>query len=118
MIVYTPEQEYIINQELDWFLNSNEQIFQYDGKAGTGKSFVMNEMVKRMGLNPLNEIAAMSFIGSASILMRMRGLLNAKTIHSWLYDIQEVPLRDKYGKIIMDNLLNVPVKVPKFIPRD
>ena len=118
MIVYTPEQEYIINQELDWFLNSNEQIFQYDGKAGTGKSFVMNEMVKRMGLNPINEIAAMSFIGSASILMRMRGLLNAKTIHSWLYDIQEVPLRDKYGKIIMDNLLNVPVKVPKFIPRD
>ena len=116
-MLLNPEQEFVINNATDWFYNNNEQLFQYDGKAGTGKSVVMNEIVKRLGLDPVREIAAMSYIGSASILMRMRGLLNAKTIHSWLYEIEEVPMRDQYGRIMMDNLLNVPIKIPKFIPR-
>lgn len=116
-MVFNKEQEFIIDQAQKWFY-SNDQLFQYDGKAGTGKSVVMNEIVRRIGLDPLIEIAAMSYIGSASILMRMRGLLNAKTIHSWLYDIEEVIMRDKDGKVMMDQLLNVPLKIPRFIPRD
>lgn len=117
-MIFNPEQEYIIDEATKWFYNSNEQVFQYDGKAGTGKSVVMGEIIKRMGLDTVREIAAMSYIGSASILMRMRGLLNAKTIHSWLYDIKEIPMRDEYGRVMMDNLLNVPIKIPKFIPRE
>ena len=119
MITPNIEQEYVISSAVDWKLHNNmEQIFQYDGKAGTGKSYIMNEIVRRLGLNPINEVAAMSYMGSASLLMRMRGLLNAKTIHSWLYDIQEIPMRDSSGNIMMDNLLNVPIKIPKFVPID
>lgn len=118
MFTFNPEQEFIINEAVKWKHDRTNRLFQYDGKAGTGKSVIMNEMIKRMGLNPVNQIAAMSYIGSASILMRMRGLLNAKTIHSWVYDIQETVLRDENGRIMMDQLLNVPIKVPRFVPRD
>lgn len=118
MFSFNPEQEFVINEAVNWGNDKFNKLFQYDGKAGTGKSVIMNEIIKRMGLDPINEIAAMSYIGSASILMRMRGLLNAKTIHSWIYDIQETVLRDANGKVMMDELLNVPIKVPKFTPRD
>jgi exodeoxyribonuclease-5 len=62
------------------------------------------------------EIAAMSFMGSASLVMRMKGLINAKTSHSWIYDVKPVPMRDKNGEIVLDKLLNVPILIPKFIP--
>ena len=47
--------------------------------------------------------------------MRMRGLINAKTIHSWIYQVQEVNARDEKGNVVIDTLLNVPIKIPKFI---
>lgn len=116
MFTLNYEQAFVVEEAVKWYLNSSEQVFQYDGKPGTGKSVVLNEIIQRLGLNPLTEIASMSYIGSASIVMRMKGLVNAKTIHSWLYDVDEVLMRDENGKPIMDTLLNVPIKKPRFIP--
>ena len=31
MIQFTDEQEELINQAINWFLNSSEQVFQYSG---------------------------------------------------------------------------------------
>lgn len=118
MIIFNEGQERVINAALDWYYNSPEQVFQYDGPPGSGKSVVLNEIIKRLGLNPLIEVAPMSFIGSASLVMRNKGLWNAKTAHSWIYNVEAVDLRDKYGNVIMDTLLNVPVKVMRFIPID
>ena len=50
--------------------------------------------------------------------MRFKGLLNAKTIHSWLYDVVEVPVYDERGMVVMDPVYNKPVTRPEFIPRD
>lgn len=118
MIEFNREQQMVINAAIDWFYTSNEQIFQYDGPPGSGKSLVLNEIIRSLGLNPLTEVAAMSFIGSASLVMRNKGLYNARTAHSWLYTVREVILRDDKGNPKMDELLNVPIKVPKFIPVD
>ena len=120
MFTLNSGQKYIVSEAIKWYYNkdNNDQIFQFDGPPGSGKSVVLNEIIKQLGLDPLYDIAAMSFIGSASLVMRMKGLINAKTIHSWLYDVVEVNARDKNGAVIMDTLLNVPVKVPKFIPID
>lgn len=111
-------QEYIVNKAIDWYYNGTDQVFSYDGLPGTGKSVVLNEIVNRLGLNPLTEIAAMSFIGSASIVMRMKGLINAKTAHSWIFNIIPEKLKDDNGNVVMDNLMNCPILIPKFIPVD
>lgn len=111
-------QEYVVDEAVKWYYNSYEQVFQYCGGPGTGKSVVLNEIIKRLGLNPITEVAAMSFIGSASLVMRLKGLISAKTIHSWIYDVQEVNALDENGNIVMDTMLNRPIKVPRFIPVD
>ena len=116
MFILNPEQEFVTQEAIKWYYHGTDQVFQFTGGPGTGKSVVINEIIMRLGLNPITEILAMSFIGSASLVMRMKGLYMAKTIHSSLYNITDIPLKDDYGKVIMDNLLNVPVKVPKFIP--
>ena len=109
-------QKYIINEAVKWFYNSYEQVFQYDGPPGSGKSVVLMEIIKRLGLDIMTEVAPMSFIGSASLVMRMKGLFSSRTIHSWLYQVKEINALDENGNIIMDTLLNRPIKVPKFIP--
>ena len=116
MITLNDEQQYIVNQAVKWYNNSPKQLFQYDGPPGSGKSFVLNEIIRELGLNPTTDIAAMSFTGAASLVMRMKGLVNAKTAHSWIYNIVATPMVDKHGNVVMDELLNVPVMVPKFIP--
>lgn len=110
-------QKFIVEEAIKWYRDKHaDQVFQYDGPPGSGKSVVLNEIVHRLGLDPVREIAAMSFIGSASLVMRMKGLINAKTAHSWIYDVQEVPLRDKYGTVIYDEELGVPIRMAKFVP--
>ena len=60
----------------------------------------------------------MAYIGQAAINMRVKGLINAKTIHSWLYQPVEIPLTDAKGNIVMDTYYNVPKYRLEFIPRD
>ena len=109
-------QRFVVEEAVKWYYNSHEQVFQYDGPPGSGKSVVLMEIIKRLGLDIMNEIAPMSFIGSASLVMRLKGLLSAKTIHSWLYNVKEVNALDENGNVIMDTLFNRPIKAPKFIP--
>lgn len=85
MIQFTDEQEDLINKAIQWFKNSSEPIFQFNGKAGTGKSLVMNEIISRLSLD-ISQVAPMAYTGAAAIVMRTKGLHNARTIHSWLYE--------------------------------
>lgn len=119
MVILNAGQQFIVDEAIKWFNSDNtNQVFQYDGPPGSGKSVVLNEIVKRLDLDVLTEVAAMSFIGSASLVMRMKGLLNAKTAHSWIYNIRSEKLIDKNGNVVMDDLLGVPVMTQKFVPVD
>lgn len=110
-MIFTAEQDDLINEGVDWYYNSPEQVFQYSGKAGTGKSVVLNEMIKRIGLS-LADIAPMSYIGAAAIIMRLKGFWNAKTAHSWLYEPKIV-----YDENNMDTYLNIPKARLIFVPK-
>lgn len=113
---FNEDQEFVINKAIDWYKNSSEQIFQYSGNAGTGKSVVLNAIIYKLGLKPF-QVAPMSYIGAAAIVMRLKGLFNAKTIHSWIYQKEEVYERDAEGKIVMDNYLNKPKTKLIFAPK-
>ena len=111
-----------IEAALDFFYNKpSQQVFEFAGNPGTGKSVVMGEILRRIQERShisIERIAPMAYTGAASIVMRLKGLITAKTIHSWLYETSEVPLRDQQGNIVMDTYLNVPVTVMRFYPRE
>ena len=111
MINLTDEQEQLVQKAVDFYYNSSEQVFQYSGKAGTGKSVVMMAIIERLGLM-MEEVAPMSYIGAAAIVMRTKGLINAKTIHSWLFEPKIV-----FDYENMDAYVNRPRKKLVFVPK-
>ena len=113
-------QKRTIQTALDFFYNSSNQVFEFAGNPGTGKSVVMGEILRQIQNRsriPIERIAPMAYTGAASIVMRLKGLPTARTIHSWMYETVEEPLRDQYGNIVMDTYLNVPIMTIKFYPR-
>lgn len=90
MIILNEQQEAIKNQAVHWFLHESSEIFEISGFAGTGKSVLIAAILNELHLRP-NEVAAMSYTGQASIVMRTKGFPNAKSIHSTLYEVIEVP---------------------------
>lgn len=106
-IILTPKQQAVVDAAVKWYRNSSEQIFQFAGNPGTGKSVVMNAIIDAIGLKP-NKVAPMAYVGAAAINMRLKGMSNAKTIHSWLYESVEVPKRDANGRIVMNPYFNRP----------
>ena len=117
MIEFTAQQERVIQEGVDWFKNSSEQTFEIAGEAGTGKSVVLNEIIRRLGLEDF-EYMPMAFTGQAAIVMRLKGFTKAKSIHSSLYKLIIVPKVDENGNIMMDSKLNIPITTKKFIMKD
>lgn len=60
--IFNKDQEKIINEALHHIHHSSEQTYQFSGLAGTGKSVVLNEIIRRSGLRR-DQIAPMSYIG-------------------------------------------------------
>lgn len=116
-VVLTPKQQAIVDAAVQWYYNSSEQVFQFAGNPGTGKSVVMDAIIKAIGI-PVDRVAPMAYIGAAAINMRLKGMWNAKTIHSWIYETIEVPMRDKNGKIIMNKYFDRPEVTFKRIPKE
>lgn len=115
-IILNPGQQAIVDKAVDFYKNSSEQVFQFTGPPGTGKSVVLSEILNQLHL-PLTVVAPMAFTGAAAIVMRLKGLVNAKTIHSWLYEPVEVPLIVN-GEPVMDKYMNRPIMITQFRPKD
>lgn len=88
MIILNDEQEKIRQAAVNWFRNSSEQLFEYSGPAGTGKSVLIFEILKSLGLKE-NQYMPMAYTGAAAIVMRTKGFTTAKSIHSSLYEVVE-----------------------------
>ena len=116
-ITLTPKQQSIVTAAVNWYYNSSEQIFQFAGNPGTGKSVVMDAIIDAIGIDR-DRVAPMAYVGAAAINMRLKGLSNARTIHSWIYETVEVPVRDAMGNIVMNEYFNRPEVTFKRIPRD
>ena len=88
------QQEEIKNKAVHWFNHESQQVFEIAGPAGTGKSVLIAQILKELNLDS-SQVAAMSFTGQASIVMRTRGFPDARSIHSTLYELVEVANTDR-----------------------
>lgn len=116
MIEFNRGQKRVIQEAVTNFKTGRKQVFQFTGNAGTGKSVVLAEIIRELGLGP-DEIAPMAYTGTATNVMRAKGLINAKTIHSTLYEVIETPMVDKNGHVIMDTYLDKPKMVLQLVPK-
>jgi exodeoxyribonuclease-5 len=113
---WNKKQEEVINKAVYHVLHGNEQVYEYSGYPGTGKTAVLMEIIRRIGI-PLHRIAPMAYIGQAAIVMRTRGLYNAKTCHSWCFELVDEILVDANGNPIIDSTFNKPRKELVFRPK-
>lgn len=117
MIELNESQKKVFNEAIDWWRNGSEQTFEISGPPGSGKTFLINTIVNALGID-VNRIAPMAYTGSAAINMRTKGMHNAGTIFSWLYDFKEVPILDDKGSPILDPVFNKPKYKMVFIPKE
>lgn len=110
------QQEFVRQQAMKWW-NSSEQIFQYTGGPGTGKTYLLHHILQSIGVNP-ERIAPMAYTGQAAIVMRGNGLPNARTIHSSLYETVETYEKNPDGTYKRDPYFNKPITRLEFVPRD
>lgn len=115
-IIPNAGQEAVIRAGVDVIKHGTKQVFQFVGNPGTGKSFVLSEIIRRSGIDP-KRVAPMAYTGTAVNVMKKKGLLNAKTIHSTLYEVVEETVLDGNGKPVMDTYLNKPMTKLKLIPK-
>lgn len=116
-MLYNKQQKRVIENAYNHIHYSTRQVYQFAGKAGTGKTEVLKEIIRQSKI-PLNRIAIMTYIGQAAIVLRTRGLYSAKTIHSTLYEVIETVKKDKDGKPIINKTYNVPEVKIEYVPRD
>lgn len=101
---------------VDWYLKKSKQVFELTGPAGSGKTTIIMEMVKKIGLDIRTEVLFMAYIGQATLVLRRKDLY-AKTIHSSIYETDEVPKLDDNKMPIIDKFGNV-VTVMRFKKRN
>lgn len=116
-IVLNKGQAEAVNAAINWYRHSSEQVFQIAGPAGTGKSVVIAEIIRRLGLRE-NQILPMAYTGQACSVMRTRGFANARTIYSGLYKLEFRLKRDERGVIVRNPVFNTPIKERYFKPKD
>lgn len=116
MFEYNKGQRAVIEAAKHWYRQSSEQVFQFSGTAGTGKSVVLHAIIQELGIN-YNKVAPMAYTGAASIVMRLKNFPNAKTIHSWLFTPVEDVGFDKDGNLKMDTYFDRPYKELQFVPK-
>ena len=92
-----------------WHKADSKQTFEISGSPGTGKSFLVNALIDRLGLGDEN-VLYMAYMGKAAMVLARHGL-PAKTIHASIYDCVERPVRDENGKFVRYSNGKVKLKI-------
>ncbi|MBQ8375232.1 MAG: AAA family ATPase [Clostridia bacterium] len=97
----TPDQEKAENLIAEWFFNTDDLTFVLAGYAGTGKTFLINHVVKNvLHLQAGKEAAFVSPTGKAATVLAQGGTV-AGTVHGLIYIRNEDDFDvDENGEII------------------
>ena len=99
MLILNDQQLEALDKAYNWYKSQYKQVFTICGRAGTGKTTIVSALIERLGLES-HQVLFMAYIGKAAMVLSMKGNF-AKTIHSSIYDIAQVPRYDEFGSPIM-----------------
>ena len=88
----------------EWFLHWNTQIFVLCGYAGTGKTFLVDYVVRSLGLIPGKSAMFVAPTGKAASVL-IRAGVPASTVHSLIYTREEDIEVDENGEVISERFL-------------
>ncbi len=112
----TEEQEELVKRLLA-FIRSDEKVFILKGYAGTGKTTIMQGLVKLFG-EQKKPFALMASTGRAAKVMSQKARFPAATVHGSIYALQIVELPKKDEKAEEANYrLTFRLKMPNFNER-
>jgi exodeoxyribonuclease-5 len=77
---FTEKQQHAIKEAVN-AVKSGRSVYKIGGYAGSGKTTIAKQIVEQ-----LSRVAVCSFTGKAAYNLRQKGLNDAKTIHSTIYD--------------------------------
>lgn len=81
----TSDQKNAKNLIVEWFLHTDDQVFVLSGYAGTGKTFLINHVIKDcLFLEPGVEAVFVTPTGKAATVLAQSGTV-AGTVHSLIY---------------------------------
>lgn len=100
----TPDQAEAAELVREWFYNLNTQIFVLCGYAGTGKTFLIDYIVRDFGLVPGESVVFVAPTGKAASVL-VRGGTPAGTVHSLIYTREEDIEVDENGEVISERFL-------------
>ena len=96
----TADQENAKNLIVEWFFNTENQVFVLSGYAGTGKTYLIDYIVKKeLGLEAGVEAVFVSPTGKAAVNLVKKGTI-AGTIHGLIYRREEEFFVDENGEVV------------------
>lgn len=115
-ITLTSDQAEAAELITEWFLHLNTQIFVLCGYAGTGKTFLVDYVVRSLGLIPGESAAFVAPTGKAASVLIRNGS-PASTIHSLIYTREEEIEVNEDGEVVSERFLRFvrKEKLPKDI---
>lgn len=110
-----PQQLNAVKEGVKWFKSGySKQTYEISGPAGSGKTTIVKDIEHALGIAP-EDVLYIAYVGKAAQNLALKGH-NARTIHSALYNMINVPKTDIYGNFIMKNGRNVTYR--SFIKRE
>lgn len=101
MIELNTQQKQGVDDAYIWYKNQMSQLWELSGPAGSGKTSVVSFLTEKLGLSS-GEVLFMAYIGKAAMVLSMKGNF-AKTIHSGIYELVDVPILDDDGRVVFKN---------------
>jgi exodeoxyribonuclease V len=96
MITLSPTQERAIDQITSWYRAGPPwRDFYLAGYAGSGKSTILDEVIRRLRADGCGRVITGAYTGKAAYVLRNKGNASAQTIHSMIYS----PVENDKGEV-------------------
>lgn len=97
-MIFSPEQEMIISKAIEMINSNDKDLFEISGIAGSGKTTIVSEIIRRSGVK---NVIGCALSGQAVSVLQSKGI-NARTIHSLIYELvlEASDKRDEYLDVV------------------